>query len=347
MNHKHLFFPGVMAAALLAPAMVARGQSDTNNLNRIRFVPRVAFGISATFKNVGNLPLGPGGRTTPDGNAYNYGDGYVRSDVSGNRGGQTWNWGYDSSSQVSGNTVVMHQTAASENISSSASADLPNPGWGGELIYDRELGSRGAWHYGLESAVSYLNLSLSASGSGVGDITQTTDAYAFAPGTTPPTAPYQGTFNGPGFLIGSTPASSSTTVMAGAANITSSQKLDANIWGLRLGPYVEFPVDEGLELSFSGGLGVALLDASVSWSESVNITGGGTMKASGGGRNVGFLWGGYLGANLSWQLAKHWNVEAGAQYQYLGVYRHSFGGSDLELDFSKSISVTAGISYSF
>jgi YD repeat-containing protein len=347
MNSKHPISSGLIAAALLLPALIAKGQTDTNSLNHIRFVPRVAFGISASFKNVGNVSLSPGGRTTPDGKAYNYGDGYVLADVSGNRGGQTWNWGYDSSSQISGNTLLMHQTTASENSSSAASTDLSNPGWGGELIYDRELGSRGRMHYGLESAVSYLNISLSASGSGVGDITQTTDAYAFAPGTTPPAAPSQGTFNGPGFLLGSSPASSSSTVLAGAANIKSSQKLDANIWGLRLGPYLEFPVDDRVELSFSVGFGAVLVDASASWSEIVNLTGGGTMNVSGSGRSSGLLWGGYIGANLSWKLSKHWDAEAGAQYQYLGAYRHTFGGSEVELDFSKSIFVTLGISYSF
>ncbi len=347
MNKENRISLGLMAAALLVPTMVAEGQSETNSLNRIRFVPRVAFGISARFMNMGNVSLNPGGRTTPDGSAYNYGDGYVLTDVSGNRGGQTWNWGYDGSGQISGNTILMHQTTASENLSSSASSDLSNPGWGGELIYDREFGSRGGARYGFESAVSYVNISLRASGSGVGDITQTTDAYPFAAGTTPPAAPYQGAFNGPGYLIGSSPSSSSSTVLAGAASITSSQKLDANIWGLRLGPYLEFPVNERVELSLSGGLGAALLDASVSWAEIVNVSGGGTMNVSGGGHDWGLLWGGYFGANLSWQLSNHWEAEAGAQYQYLGMYRHAFGGSDVELNLSKSIFVTLGVSYSF
>jgi len=347
MNNEHPISLGLIASALLVPAMMAEGQTETNSLNHIRFVPRAAFGITAKFMNAGVLSLDPAGRRTPDGSAYNYGDGYVLTDVSGNQGGQTWNWGYDSSSQISGNTILMHQSTASQNISSSGSADLANPGWGGELIYDRELGTRGKMHYGLESAVSYLNISMHASAAGVGDVTQATDAYSFTTGATPPASPYQGTFNGPGFLIGSSPAGSTTTVLTGAANITSSQKLKANIWGLRLGPYLDFPVDEGLDLSVSAGLAAALLNSSVSWSENVNTTGIGTVNFSGGGHSMGYLWGGYIGANLSWQLSKRWDAEAGAQYEYLGIYRHSFGGSNVELNFSKSIFVTLGISYSF
>ena len=346
MNREYSTSLGLLASAILAPTVVAEGQMETNSLNHFRFVPWAAFGIKARFQNPGTLPLSPG-QTTPDGNAYNYSDGYVLTDVSGNAGGRTWNWGYNNSSQISGNTILMHQTTASGSVASSSSSDLSNPGWGGELIYDRELGARGQMRYGVESSLNYLNLSLNAGSAGTGDIVQKTDAYAFASGTTPPTAPYQGTFNGPGFLIGSSPVSSSTTVLPGAATIMTSQKLDAEVWGMRLGPYLEFPVDERLDLSFSAGLAGALLNASVSWTETVNMGGSGPLTASGGGRDLSVLGGAYAAMNLSWQLSKHWDVEAGGQYQYLGVYRHSFGGSDVELNFTKSIFVTLGISYSF
>jgi hypothetical protein len=347
MNREHSISFGLIASALLVPTVVAEGQVETNSLNHIRFVPRAALGITARFRNVGYLTLSPTGRTTPNGNAYNYNDGYLLTDVSGNAGGQTWYWGYDSSSQVSGNTILMNQTAVSGNVSSSGGSDLSNPGWGGELIYDRELGARGQMHYGIESALNYTSLSLRANGSGTGDLIQTTNAFSFSSGVTLPAPPYQGTFNGPGVLIGSSPASSSSSVLSGAANIITTQKLDADLWGMRLGPYLDFPVDERIELSLSGGLALALLNASASWTETVNMTGSGPLSASGGGRDLGFLWGGYLGADVSWQLSKHWDAEAGAQYQYLGVYRHTFGGSDMELSLTKSIFVSLGISYSF
>ena len=116
MNNEHPISLGLIASALLVPAMMAEGQTETNSLNHIRFVPRAAFRITAKFMNAGVLSLDPAGRRTPDGSAYNYGDGYVLTDVSGNQGGQTWNWGYDSSSQISGNTILMHQSTASQNI---------------------------------------------------------------------------------------------------------------------------------------------------------------------------------------------------------------------------------------
>jgi hypothetical protein len=40
-------------------------------------------------------------------------------------------------------------------------------------------------------------------------------------------------------------------------------------------------------------------------------------------------------------------VEAGVQFQDLGLYDHNFGGRSVELDLSKSIFLHAGVSFSF
>jgi formylglycine-generating enzyme required for sulfatase activity len=48
-------------------------------------------------------------RYTPDGDAYNYDDGYVLVDSSGNAGGYTRYWGYDNSSQIVNGLLVLHR----------------------------------------------------------------------------------------------------------------------------------------------------------------------------------------------------------------------------------------------
>src|SRR6266850_1931008 len=92
----------IVAAALIVvvPAALLADEPVTN---RFTFSARFSLNIKAKFQNVGSvLPASP--RTTPDGANYNYDDGYVLTDVSGNFGGQTWNWGYDDNvSQISGN----------------------------------------------------------------------------------------------------------------------------------------------------------------------------------------------------------------------------------------------------
>ena len=71
------------------------------------------------------------------------------------------------------------------------------------------------------------------------------------------------------------------------------------------------------------------------------------MVGSGGGSDLGLLWGGYLSAKVAWQLSEHWSAEGGVQCQSLGTYEHNFGGQAVQLDLSKSVFITIGLGYSF
>ena len=322
--------------------------------NRLSFSSRFGFNISARFKNI-SLATPPSARTTPptpdypNGVPYNYDDGYVGgvggvpTDKSGNYGGQTWYWGYDNASQISGNTILMSRTTAS--ASGSSQSIEGDPQLGCELTYDRLLGVWGDARYGLEVAANYMNISMHGSSSYPANATRVTDAYPFTPGTTPPgtvTGPYQGSFEGPGFLIGDTPVGSTSVAVPGAM-VNDHQNLDADLWGFRLGPYLEVPIGEPMTLTLSGGLAVGILDADASWS----LTVGNATPLSGGGHDNAVLWGGYLSAAATWRFSENWSVIGGAQYQTLGNYQHSYGGRTVELDLSNSWFLTLGLSYTF
>ena len=332
----------LLAAALVAPVAAKAQSSYTNAIatNRITLSARLGFNISAKFKGMTLAPSGlpPSARLAPDGQPYNYDDGYVHTDVSDNFGGQTWNWGYDAGSQISGNTILMSRSTPAGNTSSHSMAD--NPYLGAELAYSRLLGVREKFHYGFEVAANYLSVPLQQTVSG--KVSRLTDAYPFTPGTTPPSAPYQGSFDGPGFLIGDTPVSSTTTLVSGAG-VRDKQNYDGNLWGLRLGPYLDFPLSERWDLSFSGGLAVGLLNSSASWQQTV----GGVTAAKGSGTDFDVLWGFYVGANVSYQFSERWSAIGGAQFQYLGTYEHSFGGRQVSVDFGQTIFLTLGLAYSF
>src|SRR5437773_209958 len=107
-NRFNGFFTLILALLFLAPAVLAADPIT----NRFTFSARFSLNIKAKFQDVGSvLPAAP--RLTPDGANYNYDDGYILTDVSGNFGGQTWNWGYDDNvAQVSGNTVLLSRSAA-------------------------------------------------------------------------------------------------------------------------------------------------------------------------------------------------------------------------------------------
>jgi hypothetical protein len=348
MNNRSSISPTMVTLALLVPTAVSAEQSDTNRLNRFSFDARFGFNVSAKFKRAASLSLAAP-RTTPDGNKYNYDDGYVLTDISGNAGGQTWNWGYDQPGQIAGNTISMHRSTVAADASSAAGVDKDASQCGFEFTYDRELGKRGKLKYGLEAAVNCMNLSLKDQSAFSGNVSRLTDAYPFTPGTTPPLTPpsYQGSFNGPGFVLGATPVSSTTALIPGGANIVDQRNYDVDIWGFRLGPYAEYPLTQNIDLWFSGGVAMALVNGSASWKETASIAGGDTMAGSGGGSDFGLLWGGYLSAKVSWQLSERWSAEGGVQYQYLGTYEHNFGGQVMQLDLSKSVFITIGLGYRF
>jgi hypothetical protein len=357
-NHHNL---AIAAAGLFLFVASAPAQDDTeiyqDSTNRFTLSARFGLNISAKFKGIGGS-LNPAlhkaiGRKTPDGNPYNYDNGYVLTDVSGNAGGQSWYWGYDNSSQVNaGNHTVSFDrtTAAANGNSSSGNADS-GVTTGFELAYDRQLGVKEDWanmRYGIEAAFNYTPISINSSSTFSATASQQTDVYGYTPGTTPPSAPYQGSFGGPGFVI-NVPRTSTSTATIPNATVFSQDSFDANLWGFRLGPYLEFPFGkkEQFTLSLSAGLAAGLLDANDSWKQTVTMPGNGSITTHGGGSNFDVLWGGYAGLNADYQFTEHWGVSGGVQFEDLGTYNHSFDGRQVSLDLSKSVFFLVGVSCNF
>lgn len=330
----------LILAAGLAP-LVLVAEEESGFTSRLSLSPRIGFNISARFEGVG---AGGGSRVTPDGDGYNYDDGYVLTDISGNAGGQTWYWGYDdSTAQISGNTILLSRSTTSGDIPSpSQNAD---PAAGAELVYRLQLGSHGRLHHGLEAGAAYQNVHVTAAGSSTVTLTTVTDAYPFSPGSTPPGAtpsmPYQGTYQGPGFLIGDIPSSSSTVTIPDVAFSTENE-LSSGLWGFRIGPFLDYALTRRVSVALSAGVAAGLLDASVTWSDAA-----GTRSYSGSGSDLGILMGFYGGATASWQFARRWALSAGFQYQNLGTYEHDFGGRTLQLELNNAFFASIGVGWSF
>ncbi len=104
--------------------------------NRFGLGYRMAFNVSAKFKGRGgfatSLPPGmPGGDMDRD-----YDDGYVRRDSTVGDG-LTWNWGYISPSQISGDSLLLSRSAANGFADSKTCDGNPHHGFG--LVYQRQL----------------------------------------------------------------------------------------------------------------------------------------------------------------------------------------------------------------
>jgi hypothetical protein len=346
-NQSHWTVP-LTGALLLGTGISASAQQDqytwTDANDRLTLSLRYGLNIHSKFSGVGNN-FAPG---------Y-YLDGYVIPDDFSTIG-YTYDWGYNVASQYNPaaansfppNTISFHQVSSTPSPADTTSMGAkPYPGV--ELSYDREFIKKEDWHnlrIGLEAAANYMKISMKDNSSYVG-VPASTTGYQLAPDTTAPPAGYQGSFDGggnPGTTLEypGTPGSGTTT------SVVMQDHFDADLWGGRLGPYVDLPLSKSFDLRLSGGLAVGFLNGRESWQETIMPPlGGNPVSSSGGGRNSRVLWGYFVGLTASWQMGQHWGLDGAVQFQDIGKYNHSFQGRSVELDLNRSLFVELGVSYSF
>jgi len=323
---------------------ITLGEGTVPPLNRFGLSYRAGFNISAKFKNVAGFSQlnNPGPAT--GGADHFYDDGYNRVDSSGNAGGLTWFWGYEHASQVPGDGFLyMHSVSSSQQSSSKdEDEDLQH---GVEVSYNRQLGRVGRAFWGVEGAFNFSDLTISRRDNSGRSVTLITDAYDLVnppPPVIPPQPPYHGTRPGPGPAIDDDPDRIVSTESA-----TGDHEVEASFYGLRLGPYVQVPLTEKLDLWFSGGLALAMVDSEYTFQESITTPSGPPALRSGSSSEDDVLVGGYVGANISYAITESFDVFAGAQYQYLDGYSHRVSDKKASVELDKSIFLTVGIGYSF
>lgn len=352
MNHLCKLKYSVLPAVLIGSLSSATAQLElppAASPNRFGASFRMAFNVTVDFENVGAFASPAGLRTTPDGAPFNYDDGYVLTDSTGNLLGYTRYWGYDSASQVPGDgTIVMHTTSST---GSSVAAPNENPYLGLEVTYNRELGRNQSVRWGLESAFNYMNVEINDSRSLAIGASQVSTPYqlpALEGGgfVSPPPAPY---YHGANLSPEGNPVINATPLASSTANtlvaMTGARDFDADIFGFRLGPYFEWSPAQKLTLSLSGGLALALVASEFDFTESIakpNVPG-----RSGSGSDNDLLVGGYVAGSIAYALAADWDVFAGAQLQKVGQYSQTENGQTAVLNLDQSIFVVVGVTYSF
>jgi len=329
---------GALVVIPFGAAAQSAGESDWNHFG-VDF--RLGLNMKTTFSNIGasTASLPPPAIGGVD---HNYSDGFVRVDSSGDKGGVTWNWGYQNASQVPGNDTILMHTA---NVESSASTRNDDPHLGLEGTYERDLGhfsSGGAW--GIKLAFGYTELDVHDTQPLNGNVSLITDAYPLG-GITPPLAPYSGSFNGPGPVIGDTPTRSISTLQ-GAAQITGNRQVEAALYDFRLGPYVALPLFGQLSCQFSGGLAFGFANSTFSFSETTTTIAGAT-QVSGSEHHVESMVGFYGEAGLAYQIIPEASVFAGGQYQYLGDFTQTVAGRSAEVDLRHSVFFVVGLQWHF
>ena len=331
-----ILFCTTLTVAAASP-LVLRAQDLPADPNRFSFGPTFGLNYKAEFNNRTAFynNVNPGAAT--GGANHNYNDGYVLVDSSGNAGGLTGNFGYRNPSQVVGDTLQFH--AIHTQNSSSTTGD---PQFGAELIYQRVLGAVHFLHgnWGLETGLGVTEIDLRENLSGT--VPVLTDTYQLN-GIIPPGAGYNGTFNGPGALIGDAPTRTTT-----AAALSGYHKLSGQLINLRFGPFVEWNLTCRLSLAVSAGLSLAPTMLDYDFSETVTLPGGGgTYAARGHSSKNELLYGPYAGATLRYDFNRHWGVYIGVRFQNLTDMDQSVGSRTARFDAGLSVNATAGLSWKF
>jgi hypothetical protein len=308
-------------------------------------------GLKTEFSGLGNFS--PAFPTQPLGGGvdYNYDDGFVRVDSSDNLGGETWNWGYENASQYDPSGLGSIDYTLTRSLADGSAEEDGGGEMGVQLSAYYSMGAvtlpalekHGAT-WGFRGGFNYNHVDMDSRSTVSASTTTVTDRFNLG-GTIAPTAPYSGSFNGPGPLIGDAP---SRTFGSGASALVSgSRELDVHLSVFSVGSYLEFPVRPNFSLMLEGGLSAGIASGSYDFLSKTSISGLGTSTSSGSDSQTSVLPGFYLGLEAIYQLNKNWGIQAGGRYQYMDELELESNGSSATLSFDSAFILSIGTVYSF
>jgi len=333
----------VLSAVSFVTVLSAGAADKGQERNRFSLGPTFLFNVSAEFKHL-TSPLAYG--LDRNGENHEYDNGYVRRDDSWdpatgrNVGDQTWNWGVSDFTAISGSTLTLQSVRSpADGTTQDKSHD---PLFGFETSYGRVLteikrgnasclvGVRGAF------GMAFLDIQNRTSISGM--VTSVRDVYNLPAGVTV-TPPYE---NPPGgyLLANDKPIRTEESISAIANEFG---KLEGNLYGFKLGPFVEWPLSDSVSLQFQGGFAAMLVDGKFTWSEQINSA----APTSGNARKNQWRYGGFVGGQLNLKLTQHWSCFAGAGWQHVGNYSLQADSKAVDLKLDNVISAFCGASCSF
>jgi len=287
---------------------------------------RLGYNISARMVNVGVPPAQTYPPPDPldpskhfmSATGVTYQDGYVGIDEANNFNPVdpsrpiTYYYGYARDEQIlhSNQGGIRDTVLLSRSSSGTILGDFKNdPQAGVEIGYSRQLGTRDGTTWGIETAFTYTSLDLRSHGIADPQVLRV-DSFSFQPNSVAPLAPHPGTFE---IIAPGTPPLYATPTHHDV-NIVSS--FDASIYGLKVGPYFEFPTP---------------------------VIPTGTFTDS----SLAVLPGAYAAGRLSLMASDKVNVFTGLQYESTGHHTRTLAGKRVDIDFWNAIYWTFGVSYSF
>jgi hypothetical protein len=346
-----------LLAGLTAFAPALRAQPDTfyGNPDSYAFIPiptdtddwtrhfrigvLLGMNISANFTRSGTF--GISGNNPAQGI---YDNGYVRTDSTGNAGGQTSFWGYNDASQLQGNNLTMSAATSFTTSTSDKEQGGVFPGfdmaYGDNLWYWRH--ARVGWEFGFGLLPIDIVDNQSAPVTAVNQSTFTFNTG----GILVPQAPYQGPFNsGPYEPTIPTNYTSSTTVIPNGT-LTGSQTMDVMLYTWRLGPTFYWDLSDKVGMTLGAGPAVGLVSGAYKYNEVITA---GTISAQNSGKINGtdFVYGGYVNAMVMYHAVANGDIYAGIQFMPMSNATIGGGGREGRLNLGGQVHFSIGVNWPF
>lgn len=309
------------------------------------------LGLKTRFTGLGTFHSPYQAQPPAGGVNYDYDNGFVHVDSSGNLGAQTWNWAYQNSSQYhpAGSGAMdfsLTNSLANGNAEENGGA---NPGV--ELFARYDMGEIGiaalkdrkaSW--GFRCGIHYSHVNVANKDLVATDLATTTDRFELG-GTSPPSAPYMGSFDGPGPLLGDQPTRS--TVIGGSGMVSGSRELDVHLMIANIGTYLEVPVAREFAVTLEAGISLGIGTGSYDFHSTTTVSGLGSEQSSGDESRACFLPGVYLGLVGTYELTKNWAIQCSGRYAYMDSFDVGANGSKASLSFDSAFVVSLGCIYTF
>jgi hypothetical protein len=309
------------------------------------------FGLKVEFGGLGRFtsPFTP--QPIGGGTDYDYDDGFVHLDSSGNLGGTSWNWGYENDSQHDPSNGGTIQYGITNSLANGSAEERDNAAAGVEIFacYDMggvnfgDLGNRGT-RWGLRGGFHYAHVETASHDRVLTGLSTLNDVFLLG-GVIPPLAPYAGSFGGPGPLIGDDPVRSVTN--AGVAPVTGSRELDAHLSTLQFGAYLDLPVHPRVHMQFEAGLSAMVAAGKYHYNSATTITGLGTRNSNGRDSRTDVLAGIYLGFGAYIPVDDSWSLRISGRYQLQNDFDLGTNGSTASLSFGSAFQLSTAVVYSF
>ena len=281
-----------------------------------------------------------------------YDNGFVRVDDTGNAEvdgvPRTTVWGYDSASQIVGDTLEFHSAQSFSPIDSGSTEAEEAPYLGLEAVYGMHLFQRGRTVVGWEVGYGLLALDMSDSRTLFGDIGALIDVYPVGD-VSLPDAPYRGgASGGEQVSIPGGPGDDGRFEDVFEGRISGTRELDMYMHNFRVGPTFHWELSPRWAAQASAGAAVGIVSGDYRYDEQVTNLGTTTsFRNSDRFSQTEVVYGGYLNGVVMYHVQEHADIYAGLQFMSLSDAEFEKDGRRAKIKLGAAVSFLLGVNWPF